>query len=104
MLKITQKKKEYYDIQMSGKYVELMESFENKAEDALQNTTDCDTQVIDAIIVGPDLICDIDGVVISSRWKKQETTLRLNEEACVEINKCIKFILTFTINNAIISM
>ena len=89
MLKITQKKKEYYDVQMSGKYVELIESFETKAEDTLQYTTDCDTQVIDAIIVGPDLICDIDGVVISSRWKKKKTTIRLSEEACVEINKCI---------------
>jgi len=89
MLKITPKKKEYYDSQMSAKYVEFMECNEVQAEDVVQNITESDTQVIEAVCVGPDLFCDSDGVVITSRWNQQETTLLLNEEACKEINKCI---------------
>ncbi len=89
MLIITPKKKEYYDCQMSAKYVEFIECNDVQAEDTAQAITDCDTHVIEAVIVGPNLICDTDGIVISSRWKQQEITLRLNEEACKEINKCI---------------
>lgn len=89
MLKITPQKKEYYDCQMSANYVEFIECNEAQAEDTAQDISDCDTQVIEAVIVGPNLICDTDGIVISSRWKQQEITLRLNEEACNEINKCI---------------
>lgn len=81
--------KKYYDCQMSGKYVGLMECTEVQAKDATQSNIDCDAQVIDAILIGPDLICDTDGIVISTRWKQQERTLMLNNYACIEINKFV---------------
>ena len=72
MLIIDSKMKKYYDCQMSGKYVGLMECTEVQAKDETQSNIDCDAQVIDAILIGPDLICDTDGIVISTRWKQQE--------------------------------
>lgn len=89
MLKIAPKKKEYYDSQMSGKYVEFVEYYEDQIEESDRSNTDSGVQVIEATIIGPDLICDIDGIVISSKWKKQEGTLTIDETACKEINKCI---------------
>ena len=59
MQKIVPKKKEYYDSQMSGKYVKFIEYHEDQIKESERSDTDCGVQVIEATTIGPDLICDI---------------------------------------------
>ena len=88
MLKIVQRKKEYYDQQKSHKFVSCVENL-GKVEKVKNDGLPPATIILDAEIIGPTIYCDENGIAETCKCTKGDSVLFLNEESCKEINKCI---------------